>query len=492
MTDRDLLQRFARTRDEQAFAALVHRHGPLVLGVCRRVLRQEQDAEDVFQATFLVLARKAGSIGQPDRLGNWLYGVASRVARKARANAVRRESRQQQVTDLPARQSDSPSDGDEMRQFLDEEVARLPDKFRAPLVLCYLQGLTREEAAARLGWSAGAVKGMLERGREVLRSRLARRGVALSAGSFAAMLCGNELPAGLSESAIKVAVVFAAGQSSVPGNAVSLAEGVLNAMHMKRVTVWLAVFLALGLTGAGAALLAHGQKSPEGPAVTKKAETGPKADDRAAQLRKSAEARLDAAKSAYEGYWTRYEAGADREEWVHLWSRRWLQAQLDVSQKKADRDAALAAYQERLRKTDELARTRLLLGNTPLADLSRIEFDPGTRTINTPEAYFEQTWKGYQESSASEEQVCMASLALLLYQHRASKVVKKIDPRAELQAHLDRIRKVEAIAKARSDAGKTTHMQHETAVFHRLNAEEWLAQGKVFEEDDRDVGAPPK
>ncbi len=149
VTDRDLLQRFARGLNGDAFAALVQRYGPLVLGVCRRVLRQEQDAEDAFQATFLVLARKAGSIGQPERLGNWLYGVAYRVARKARADVARRRAREHQVSDMPTRQPDHEADGEELRQVLDDEVRRLPDKFRAPLVLCYLQDLTREEAASR-------------------------------------------------------------------------------------------------------------------------------------------------------------------------------------------------------------------------------------------------------------------------------------------------------------------------------------------------------
>ena len=184
LTDRDLLQRFGRGPDGDAFAALVQRYGPLVLGVCRRVLRQEQDAEDAFQATFLVLARKAGSIDQPERLGNWLYGVASRVAQKARAETARRRARQQQVTDMPAAEPGHEADWDDLRQVLDEEVERLPDKFRLPILLCHLQGKTREEAAQQLGWSPGAVKGMLERGRELLRSRLARRGLALSAGSL--------------------------------------------------------------------------------------------------------------------------------------------------------------------------------------------------------------------------------------------------------------------------------------------------------------------
>ncbi len=164
-SDRELLRRFARDRNADAFALLVQRHGPLVLGVCRRVLSQPQDAEDAFQATFLVLARKAGSVGRPELLGNWLYGVALRVARKARERAARWRASQGPVPDVPAGPDSRAAEREELRQVLDDEVQRLPDRFRAPLVLCYWQGLTREAAAARLGRSAGAVKGSLERGR---------------------------------------------------------------------------------------------------------------------------------------------------------------------------------------------------------------------------------------------------------------------------------------------------------------------------------------
>jgi RNA polymerase sigma-70 factor (ECF subfamily) len=310
----------------------VQRYGPLVLGVCRRLLRQEQDAEDAFQATFLVLARKAGSISQPERLGNWLYGVASRVSQKARAEAARRRARQQPVTDMPTGQCDREADWEDLRQVLDDEVQRLPDKFRAPLVLCYLQGMKREEAAERLGWRAGAVKGMLERGRELLRPRLARRGVTLSIGSLAAILSGNALsaavPAVLSDSTIKAALVFAAGKATAAGSAAALAEGMLQAMFMYRVKWWLAVVFMLGLAGAGAGLLAFGGRPAEEPVAPKKAEPTPKADEKADQLKRLAAARLDAAQTAYEGYWACYEAGRGPEEAVHLWSRRWLQAQL--------------------------------------------------------------------------------------------------------------------------------------------------------------------
>jgi RNA polymerase sigma factor (sigma-70 family) len=494
VTDRDLLQRFARGLDGDAFAALVQRYGPLVLGVCRRVLRQEQEAEDAFQATFLVLARKAGSIGQPERVGNWLYGVAYRVARKARADAARRRAREHQVTDMPTRQPDHQADWEDLRQVLDDEVRRLPDKFRAPLVLCYLQDMTRDEAAARLGCSAGAVKGMLERGRVLLRIRLARRGVALSVGSLAAILSGNALsaavPAVLRDSTVKAALVFAAGKAAAAGSAAALAEGVLQAMWMIRAKVWLAVVLALAVTGAG--VLAFAGRPAKEPATPKKADPAPEAVGRAEQLKRLAEARLDAARTAYEGYWARFEAGADREEAVHLWSRRWLQAQLDLSDKKADRDVALAAYQDRLKKTDEIARARLVLGNSSDGDNDRRFDKPGQKKFDNEQEYFETTWKAYENSETREEQVCLASIRWLMDRHRARRLIKQIDPKAELQVHLDRVKEVERIAAVRLEAGKTSNMEYKTALFFRLQAEEWLAQGKTFEEKDLATGASSK
>src|SRR5829696_6570711 len=150
-TDGELLHRFALRDDHAAFAALVRRHGPMVFGVCRRVLRDPNEAEEAFQVTFLVLVRKAGGLRQPDRLANWLYGVANRVARKARVSAARR-GRHEQAAAAPDGYVPPERTDPDVRTVLDEEMVALPDKYRAPLVLCYLEGLTNEAAAERLGW----------------------------------------------------------------------------------------------------------------------------------------------------------------------------------------------------------------------------------------------------------------------------------------------------------------------------------------------------
>src|SRR5690242_16411189 len=180
LSDRELVERFAAGRDEAAFAALLLRHGPMVLCVCRRVLADWHDAEDAFQATFLVLARKAGSLRAGGSVAGWLHGVAYRLALKARVSAARRREREGRAAARPPGDPLAEVSVREAQAILDDELARLPEKFRAPLVLCCLEGLARDEAAARLGWPAGLLKSRLEQARERLRGRLARRGLALS------------------------------------------------------------------------------------------------------------------------------------------------------------------------------------------------------------------------------------------------------------------------------------------------------------------------
>jgi RNA polymerase sigma factor (sigma-70 family) len=174
LSDGELLQQFTTCNDHDAFAAIVRRHGPMVFGVCRRVLRDSHDAEEAFQSTFLVLVRKAPGLEHPERLGPWLHGVAQRTAAKLKVTAARRAAHESAV---PVRPPEPDTDWADMRAALDEELVGLPEKYRAPLVLCYLQGLTNEEAARKLGWPAGSMSYRLARGRELLKNRLQRRGV---------------------------------------------------------------------------------------------------------------------------------------------------------------------------------------------------------------------------------------------------------------------------------------------------------------------------
>jgi RNA polymerase sigma factor (sigma-70 family) len=217
--DRLLLERFIAHKDEAAFAALVERHGAMVLAVARNVLQHRHDAEDVFQATFLVLARQAGSVRKRGSAGSWLHGVAYRLAQKARTAAAARHRRESRA---PARASDeSPDDltWRELSAILHEELERLPDKYRTPLVLCYLEGMTQDTAAAHLGLAKGTLRGRMERGRLLLRGRLSRRGLAPAVVLLADTIRPAEaaLPRSLVWTTARTAAAFPGGQCLGPG-----------------------------------------------------------------------------------------------------------------------------------------------------------------------------------------------------------------------------------------------------------------------------------
>ncbi|VTR91382.1 sigma-70 family rna polymerase sigma factor : RNA polymerase sigma factor, sigma-70 family OS=Singulisphaera acidiphila (strain ATCC BAA-1392 / DSM 18658 / VKM B-2454 / MOB10) GN=Sinac_0102 PE=4 SV=1: Sigma70_r2: Sigma70_r4_2 [Gemmata massiliana] len=253
--DAELLARFVATRDESAFAALVDRHTPTVLGACRRLLGHAQDAEDAAQAVFLLLARNADRVRQPAALGAWLHGVAVRVARKAR-------SRRRPVQPLPEVTSPTlppePSWAD-ARRVIDEVLAALPETLRAPLVLCYLEGLTRDEAAARLGWPLATLRGRLERGREKLRAGLGRRGFPLAAGLLAVVL---ESPAPAAPNWTITTTAIATGAVPPPLTVVPLSTGVL---PVKAPLVRIAVIACLGLAAAGVFAARRAEPPPISP-----------------------------------------------------------------------------------------------------------------------------------------------------------------------------------------------------------------------------------
>jgi RNA polymerase sigma factor (sigma-70 family) len=268
--DAELLRRFVRARDEEAFTGLVRRHGALVRGVCRRVLGDDHDAEDAFQAVWLVFARKAGAL-HPARLAAWLHGVARQVALNARrANARRRRHEAQSPLAAPARRQPDPLaelSARELLAVLDEEVARLPEKYRLAVVLCCLEGLDQEEAAQRLGCTPGAVKGRLERGRRRLHRRLQKRGLALSAvlGVAEVARAAGGVPA-LPAATAGAATLFAAGQAAVGAvnvRAAALAEGVLRAMFLTKLKIAAVVLLmTAAVVGGAVGVLARQAKPP--------------------------------------------------------------------------------------------------------------------------------------------------------------------------------------------------------------------------------------
>jgi RNA polymerase sigma factor (sigma-70 family) len=261
LPDPELLQRFAAQHDEAAFHGLLRRHGAMVLDVCRTVLGCEADAEDAFQATFLVLARKAASVRKTASLGSWLHGVAYRTALKARAHF---STRQKHEARAPVRQAAEPADPSwrEVRQALHEELNELPEHYRAPLVMCYLEGATQDMAAAQFGVAKRTLRERLERGRELLRTRLVRRGLGptavLVAAAWPSAQAAASVPISLMASTIKAANQFAAGQATaglISAKVAALTEGVLRTMLFTKLKIATAVLLvAVAGLGAGGVL----------------------------------------------------------------------------------------------------------------------------------------------------------------------------------------------------------------------------------------------
>jgi RNA polymerase sigma factor (sigma-70 family) len=259
-TDGQLLASFIDHKDEAAFEALVRRHGPMVIGVCRRVIRNHHDAEDAFQATFLVLVRKASSVEQRERVANWLHGVALRTAMKAKAISAKR--REKQLPEMPEPEAAQQDHWNDLQPLLDQELNGLPENYRLPILLCDLEGKTIKEATGQLGWPQGTLAGRLARGRKLLAKRLANRGIVLSGGSLVTVVSQNAasaaVPTSLMSSTVKAAAIIAAGQATVagvvPAKVAILMEGVLKVMLVSKLKTasagLLLVVLLIGVAGA--------------------------------------------------------------------------------------------------------------------------------------------------------------------------------------------------------------------------------------------------
>lgn len=268
LSDRELLELYVRQRDEAAFAALLRRHGPMVLGVCRRVLRDAHAAEDAFQATFLVLARKAGSLTRPDSVGPWLHGVAARTARKARVDATRRRTQEAKAAIAPTVEASDDLVWHDLRQVLDEAVASLDDKYRLPFVRCYLEGETVADVARQLGCPRGTIAIRLSRARERLRVRLNRLGVTLTTAALLLALSDRAASACVSASLAEFTLRAAtAGVSSV--EVAALTKGVLQAMSTTKIKTVAALTLVFAFAGGGIRLLSRATPAEPLPASAK-------------------------------------------------------------------------------------------------------------------------------------------------------------------------------------------------------------------------------
>jgi len=296
MSDRLLLERYVNRRDQLAFEAIMDRHGPMVWNVCRRILRNTGDIDDAYQATFLALIRKAGSIKLNDSLGPWLHTVANRVAARARGDRVRKEALEPSQGGLDDQPSQDRFDDGENARVVHEELGRLPERLRAPIVLCYLEGLTHEMAASQLHCPVGTVRSRLARARVVLHGRMLRRGVTFSVGAVAALLEASskaeivpprfrrhlvdEAMRSLSETAI----VSLSGGAGISASAITLMEGVLNVMRIKALSVATAglasVGILVGVIGTTALSLAGPPEEPAALVVDTEGRTSPKAETR--------------------------------------------------------------------------------------------------------------------------------------------------------------------------------------------------------------------
>ena len=255
-TDGKLLGCFLEEQDEAAFEALVHRHGPMVMDVGRRILRNQQDAEDAFQATFFVLFRKAATVAPREKVGNWLYGVANRTAIRVQALNARRRGLEKQVKFMPEPQAPTSECNDDLRQVLDQELSRLPEKYRIVIVLCDLEGRSRKDVARQLGWPEGSVSGRLARGRALLAKRLAKHGLLFSAEALGILISQNTasacLPPGLASATVKAAAIMATSQTAaISAKVLALTEGVLLSMFLTKVKMVTSVLVLAGVLCAG-------------------------------------------------------------------------------------------------------------------------------------------------------------------------------------------------------------------------------------------------
>jgi RNA polymerase sigma factor (sigma-70 family) len=286
LTDSELLDALVVRRDEAAFEALLRRHGPMVLAVCRRVLRNAHDAEDAFQATFLVLIRKAAAIDKREAIGSWLYGVAYRTASKARVMNARRHIKELQAATRPGSQ--------EAQQYpeLDEELNALPVKYRVPVVLCELEGRSRKEVARLLNIPEGTLSSRLAKARKTLANRLRKRGLAFFG---MCMASASSVPALLATATIEAAGQVLAGRGTAgfaSAKVIALTEGVVRAMFVNKLKVFVAILVVLGGVGVGTSQVAH-RAIAQGPAIT----TPDQSHDVADQV-KLAAANVEAAQAA--------------------------------------------------------------------------------------------------------------------------------------------------------------------------------------------------
>jgi RNA polymerase sigma factor (sigma-70 family) len=503
LADGQLLERFVRSRDEAAFEVLVWRHGPMIWGLCRRLLRQDSDAEDAFQATFLTLLRKAASISKRASVASWLYKVAYRVALAARARAAKRASQEQAVvTESMAAVEQDPVWRD-LRPVLDEEVNRLPEKYRVPFLLCYLEGKTLDEAAEQLGCPRGTVGTRLARARERLRGRLTRRGVTLSVGALSLVLTERlalaALPSPLVVLTLRGASATASGKATpvVSASILALVEGVVRTMFVSKLKTVVGVFVLCGVVGTGAGVLAlqPPPPQPDDPKVPAEAKAQEKQEDRLPGLLK---ARLEAAEAELQARRNEFFAGRGTFDILIGASQRVLKAQRELSKNKQEQVAALEAHLRLLQEIHETNQSRFNAGRIAIAELKRGEFDrldaeielerakakqqdrlPGLlkARLEAAQAEVDSRRLAFQAGRGTLDTLIGASQRLLKAELEQSK--NKDEEIAALQKHFELMREIHKAEEDWFNAGRVGLYDFKQAEFNRLEAEIALERAKA-------------
>jgi RNA polymerase sigma factor (sigma-70 family) len=383
LSEDELLERFLTAHDEVAFEALLARHGPVVLQVCRRLLDDPHDVDDAFQATFLILVKKARVIQNRALLGNWLYGVAYRVASRARAKAARARSLAMTDRHEPAVETANNLEWTELRPLIDLELHRLPARYRAPIVLCHLEGMTHEQAASCLRCPVGTVRSRLARGRERMRRRLVRQGITLSGAIIGTALSAEHASATVSEalchSTAKVATSFAEGKPNALTAAIThLMTGDPEPMFLANLRLFLATVIVLGGIAAGAAGLAYWlTPDPRAKAATQSRQEEKPAPPvkRDSLIGRKLKERLELAKRIYQNRTTLYTHGELAYNALEPALRRLLEAELELCETKGDRVAVLEKHLKIYVTLESTALKRVEARQVSQLEIDEIKFD---------------------------------------------------------------------------------------------------------------------
>ncbi len=513
--DAQLLEAFLTSRSEAAFTAILRRHGPMVFAVCKRFLHDHHDAEDAFQAVFLVLAKRADTIRPAAQLANWLYGVAFKTASKTRLFLGKRRARERNNASLPEHSNFDRQVWSDFWLLFDQELNRLPDKYRAAIVLCDLEGRSRRDAAFALGILDGALSGRLSRGRKKLAARLSRRGITLSGAALAAAMIVQDstaaLPANLVAKTVNLSFTLAGqGLAATGGSAaiVSLTQGVIRSMFMAKLWQSSAVLVfSLLAIGAGASVMAVRGNSA-GPAQVVARDEGQKGQEATGQTgtglsstqeellrnrRATERANLieiykslqQARKTEWDARWKQYLAGRGTLDFLLQSSSELLSSELNLAENPEDRQTAYKAHVARTYEVLKINKLRFEAGKVATQDLAQAtgEYesararlltsmgkDPSTNPSPNPSTEkmnqlrtelldaanqeWEARWEEYQAGRGIQTNLLASSRRLREAELKNAK--NRGNESTAYRTHVERLIHIEKIAKERFDAGKIT------------------------------------